>query len=436
MTRSSNTKVFTPFANPERQFQSRKDIMPIEVHNIYSFYESESSESESEDLRLTAIEAFESIQEKVDHSHRWNKQESDKKTSNNSFSTITEKLKILNHDMNNLREGIYKINRKPNMKFRREEVKSMKNHQRFTYHLDNLKETLEEFLEESRKKQNILVEWMQNFIDNTNKNLQKQELTIKKLKKKVVYLACILANQKDNKPIMNSTSIQQECIMKLEPPQETPKLETFSKKVKKRNMETQANEEKLLKKLECKPVNATLVNDIQKTPEYTQHLQELVSNKIQIEKLSMVKLNARCSVVLQNELPPKEKDPGSFVLPCIIGNTTVSNALADLGASISVMPFSMFKRLGLRNPRSVNMVIEMPDRSMQSPKGIVENVLVKIHKFIFPVNFIILDIVEDKKVPVILGRPMLATAHARIDVFGGKILLEVGKEQVIFNANE
>ncbi|GJZ94603.1 putative reverse transcriptase domain-containing protein [Tanacetum coccineum] len=136
------------------------------------------------------------------------------------------------------------------------------------------------------------------------------------------------------------------------------------------------------------------------------------------------------------ELPPKEKDPGSFVLPCIIGNTTVSNALAYLGASISVMPFPMFKRLGLGNPRPVNMVVEMADRSMQSPKGIVEHVLVKIHKFIFLVNFVILDIVEDNKVPIIVGRPILATAHARIDVFVGKISLEVGKEQVIFNANE
>ncbi|GJR52966.1 hypothetical protein Tco_1403487 [Tanacetum coccineum] len=120
----------------------------------------------------------------------------------------------------------------------------------------------------------------------------------------------------------------------------------------------------------------------------------------------MVKLNARCFAVLQNKLTPKEKDPGSFVLPCIIGNTIVSNALANLVANISVIPFSVFKRL------------------------------VKIHKFIFPVDFVILDIVEDNKVLIILGRPMLATAHSRIDVFGGKISLEVGKEQVIFNTNE
>ncbi|GKD23784.1 zinc knuckle CX2CX4HX4C containing protein [Tanacetum coccineum] len=150
----------------------------------------------------------------------------------------------------------------------------------------------------------------------------------------------------------------------------------------------------------------------------------------------MVELNARGSVVLQNELPPKEKDPESFVLPCIIGNTTIINALVDLGASINVMTFSMFKCLGLRTSRLVNMVIKMADRSMQSPKGIVENVKVKIHKFIFSVDFVILDIVEDNKVLIILGRPILAIAHARIDVFGGKISLEVGKEQVIFNANK
>ncbi|GJS98432.1 putative reverse transcriptase domain-containing protein [Tanacetum coccineum] len=107
-----------------------------------------------------------------------------------------------------------------------------------------------------------------------------------------------------------------------------------------------------------------------------------------------------------------------------------------LWASISVMLFSMFKRLGLANPKPVNIVIEMADRSMQSPKGIVKNVLVKIHKFNFPVNFVILDIIEDNKVPIILGRPMLATAHPRIDVFEGKFSLEVGTEQIVFNANE
>ncbi|GKE58270.1 retrovirus-related pol polyprotein from transposon TNT 1-94 [Tanacetum coccineum] len=143
----------------------------------------------------------------------------------------------------------------------------------------------------------------------------------------------------------------------------------------------------------------------------------------------MVKLKAWCSTVLQNKLPLKEKDPESFILPCIMGSMIFSNALADLGASISVTPFSMFKCLGLGNPKPVRMLIEMANKSMQSPKGMIENVVVKIDKFIFLVDFVIRYIFEDDNVPVILGRPMLATTHARIDVFGKKILLEVGEKK-------
>ncbi|GJX49925.1 reverse transcriptase domain-containing protein [Tanacetum coccineum] len=147
-----------------------------------------------------------------------------------------------------------------------------------------------------------------------------------------------------------------------------------------------------------------MVNTIRQMRDYTKCLQELVSEKIKIKEVSTVKLNARCSDVLQNELSPKEKDPRSFILSCIIGNTTVSNALADLGASISVIPFSMFKRLGLGTPRLISMVIEMAERSMQSHKGIVENVLVKSDNSFF--------------------------------LWILKISLEVGTEKVVFNDNE
>ncbi|GJS98336.1 putative reverse transcriptase, RNA-dependent DNA polymerase [Tanacetum coccineum] len=92
----------------------------------------------------------------------------------------------------------------------------------------------------------------------------------------------------------------------------------------------------------------------------------------------------------------------------------MSNALADLGASISIMPYSLFKRLGLESLKPIKMTIEMADRSMQSPKGIKENILVKISNFVFLVDFVVLDIMEDENVPIILGRPMLATAHAKI----------------------
>ncbi|GKA92662.1 homeodomain-like protein [Tanacetum coccineum] len=119
-----------------------------------------------------------------------------------------------------------------------------------------------------------------------------------------------------------------------------------------------------------------------------------------------------------------------------MGNNSMSNALADLGASISVMSYSLFKILGLGSFKPIKMTIEMADRSMQSPKGIKQNVLVKISNFVFPIDFIILDIREDENVPIILGRPMLATAHAKIDVYGKKISLGVVNDQVVFNINK
>ncbi|GKD88497.1 putative reverse transcriptase, RNA-dependent DNA polymerase [Tanacetum coccineum] len=100
------------------------------------------------------------------------------------------------------------------------------------------------------------------------------------------------------------------------------------------------------------------------------------------------------------------------------------------------MPYSLFKRLRLGSLKLIKMTIEMADRSMQSPKGIKENVLLKISNFVFPVDFIILDIIEDENVPIILGRPMLATAHAKIDVYGKKISPRVGNDQIVFNINK
>ncbi|GJU67779.1 reverse transcriptase domain-containing protein [Tanacetum coccineum] len=124
-------------------------------------------------------------------------------------------------------------------------------------------------------------------------------------------------------------------------------------------------------------------------------------------------MNPRCSALLQNQLPPKEQDPGSFILPCSIGRLDFNNALAYLGASISIMPLSMYNRLGMGKLEPINMVIEMADNTNCNPKGIAENLLVKIDKFIFQVDFVILDMVEDFRMFIFLGRPLLATAHTK-----------------------
>ncbi|GKA83400.1 hypothetical protein Tco_0804995 [Tanacetum coccineum] len=137
---------------------------------------------------------------------------------------------------------------------------------------------------------------------------------------------------------------------------------------------------------------------------------------------------------INNSIPRKEKDPGSFTLPCFINNVCFDNALADLGASVSIMPLSTYLNLGLGELAHIKLTIELVDRIVKYPKGIAENVLVGIGKFVFPVDFIILDMPEDIKVPLILGRPFLSTAHAKIDVFKRKITLKVGEERIIFKS--
>ncbi|KAK5771687.1 hypothetical protein PVK06_047924 [Gossypium arboreum] len=167
-------------------------------------------------------------------------------------------------------------------------------------------------------------------------------------------------------------------------------------------------------------------------PTYAKFLKELLTNKRKFEDLSTVGLNEECSAILQNKLPTKLKDPRSFTIPCLIGSLNVQKELVDLGASINLIPYKMFKQLGLGEPKPTRMSIQLADRSVKYPKCIIEDILVKVDKFIFPVDFVVLDMDEDVKVPLILGRPFLATARAVIDVGDGKLVLRVGDEEIIF----
>ncbi|GJR73336.1 hypothetical protein Tco_0085701 [Tanacetum coccineum] len=137
---------------------------------------------------------------------------------------------------------------------------------------------------------------------------------------------------------------------------------------------------------------------------------------------------------VNDSLPRKEKDPGSFTLTCCINNVCFKHAFTDLGASVSVMPLSTYLNLGLGELSHTKLTVELANKTVKHPKGIAKNVLVGIGKFVFPVDFIILDMPEDVKVPLILGRPFLSTAYAKIDVFKRKITLRVGDEKIIFKS--
>ncbi|XP_015572749.1 uncharacterized protein LOC107260988 [Ricinus communis] len=149
----------------------------------------------------------------------------------------------------------------------------------------------------------------------------------------------------------------------------------------------------------------------------------------------MRELNEECSAIFQNKLPKKQRDPMSFTIPYVIGNLTISDALADLGASIDIMSYNLFAKLGLGETKSTRMNIQLADRSVKYPKGIVENVLVKVDKFIFLVDFVILDMDGEISVSLILGKHLLAISKAIIDVCDGELELKVGDKTVTLNLN-
>src|SRR5262249_10257812 len=105
-------------------------------------------------------------------------------------------------------------------------------------------------------------------------------------------------------------------------------------------------------------------------PKYVKYLKDIMSNKRKLKELKSVTLSEECSTILQRKLPPKLKDPGCFTIPCTLGSLSINKALADLGASINIMPYSIFKKLGLGEPRPTRMSIQLVDRSIKQPKGI------------------------------------------------------------------
>ncbi|GJS84706.1 hypothetical protein Tco_0751247 [Tanacetum coccineum] len=179
---------------------------------------------------------------------------------------------------------------------------------------------------------------------------------------------------------------------------------------------------------EEKDVLGELINRRESATELKWLLREKPRMGYQIE----ASINVRDSSILEDYLPPKETYLKSFTIPFHILNICFEKALADLRASVNVMPYSTFTNLGLGELAPTMLIIELADRTIKHPKGIAENVLVRYDKFFFLVDFIVLDMPEDIKVPLILGRPFLSIALTKIDVFKKKTALRVGDDKIIF----
>ncbi|GJX24222.1 reverse transcriptase domain-containing protein [Tanacetum coccineum] len=171
-------------------------------------------------------------------------------------------------------------------------------------------------------------------------------------------------------------------------------------------------------------------------PRFAPTIRNLLMNKEKLLELAKIPLNENCSAMLLKKLPEKLGDPGKFLIPCNFPGMDVCHALADLGASINLMPLSIWKKLSLPELTPTRMTLELADRSITHPKGLAEDVYVKVGKFHFPTDFVVVDFEADPRVPLILGRSFLRTGRALIDVYGEEITLRVDNEAITFNLDQ
>ncbi|XP_045809920.1 uncharacterized protein LOC123904283 [Trifolium pratense] len=205
---------------------------------------------------------------------------------------------------------------------------------------------------------------------------------------------------------------------------------------KKKSKRKDINFKKFMEMFNSLQVTIPFMESLEQMPMYAKFMKELLTKKRQPKEDETVLLTEECSSILQRKLPQKKKDPGSFTISCSIGNLHVGRALCDLGASINLMSLSMMKKIPGAVAKPTRMQLSLADRSITYPYGILQDVLVRVAEFVFPADFVILDMEENAEMPLLLGRPFLATGRALIDVEMDDLMLRLNDEQVNFNIFE
>ncbi|XP_021743252.1 uncharacterized protein LOC110709348 [Chenopodium quinoa] len=167
-------------------------------------------------------------------------------------------------------------------------------------------------------------------------------------------------------------------------------------------------------------------------PHYSKILKDLLSGRRECQTVS---LTANCSAILSNKLPTKLKDPGNFSIPCSINGIEFDEAMCDLGASVSFMPYYVYQKLSVGTLSPTNITLQLADCSIKFPMGKVVDIPLRVGKFTFPVVFYVLEMDEDERIPIILDRPFLATSRAIINVKEGKISLKIHNDSIEFDLN-
>ncbi|KAM1559980.1 hypothetical protein TB1_003250 [Malus domestica] len=186
-------------------------------------------------------------------------------------------------------------------------------------------------------------------------------------------------------------------------------------------------------------VNIPLVDAIKQIPKYAKFFKKLCTTKKRFREKKVVHVSENVSAILQRKLPPKCKDPGSFTIPCVIGNTRFKSAMLDLGAFINVMPYSIYVSMNLGELKHDGVIIQLADRSNAYPKGVLEDVLVQVDHLVFPADFYVLEMDESDhapSLPILLGRPFMKTAQTNIDVAKGLVTMAFSGDMISFKISE
>ncbi|XP_074560179.1 uncharacterized protein LOC141816262, partial [Curcuma longa] len=192
--------------------------------------------------------------------------------------------------------------------------------------------------------------------------------------------------------------------------------------------------EKLYNRVKDITLDISLLDTLVEMPKFAKFIKGLMPTKNITEAKHTVTLMEEVSaIILNNKLPPKLKDPGSFTISCKIGTISIGRAFCDLGASVSIIPYTISEKCGYTDLKLTTIVIQLADHSCRYPMSMVKDVPVEVGGFTVPADFVVLDMEEDPSISIILGRSFLGTVEAKIDVKNHKLSLEVGNKNVDFN---
>nr|GEY21542.1 reverse transcriptase domain-containing protein [Tanacetum cinerariifolium] len=244
-------------------------------------------------------------------------------------------------------------------------------------------------------------------------------------------------------PILNSEPVVAPIIEPVAAPVSAPKPNQrlsilYPSRLHDQKLRDKANDqrEKFFQIFKDLNFNISFVDALILMPKFGPTIKTLLTNKDKLSELARTPLNEHCLAVPLKKLPEKLGDPGKFLIPCDFPRMAECLTLADLGASINLMPLSVWNKLSLPDLSPTCMALELTDRSISHPVGVAEDVFVKVGTFHFPAGFVVIDFDVDPRVPLILRRSLLKTERALIDVFEGELTLRVGKEAITFNLNQ